>query len=257
MKHWTKIEKKRKKYIMLYFRKVRSDLKAMALPVLDFVKEHKHVDHLELYLDSLIDTTELEKTLMDLYIVVGSDFGKNVTDQIVEKKMGPDEMRMYMETFALNEVGKKVKSIKSVTRQEYEKILKQELEYGLENGLGIEEISDRFYVRLKGEWTRQTYWRALRISQTEVIGASNRGSFEAARNSGYQMTKTWLTAPIGVAKTERHALPGAIQSETVAMEAKFLVDGGQGYREMDCPGDDNGGPENVINCRCSISYEVI
>ena len=94
--------------------------------------------------------------------------------------------------------------------------------------------------------TIQAY-HAERIARTEVIGASNRGSFEAAFRSGLSMQKGWLTS----------GLKG--------IRGSHLLYGGMDFQNMDYeynaglkyPGDPEAeDPGEVINCRCTIVYNV-
>jgi hypothetical protein len=89
-------------------------------------------------------------------------------------------------------------------------------------------------------------YQAERIARTEVIGASNKGSFDAAERTGLVKTKEWATS----------GLPGIRQShldyEALGeMEMDYEYNTGLMY-----PGDPNGDPEEIINCRCTHIFNV-
>lgn len=265
-KFWSNIERKRRKYINIYYRKFRKELNDLAIPVLEFFKYSNDYDNLINSIPALINTEKVNALLIEMYGTVGKDFAVNIKDSIkrkqsqenfIKKDLEEDLWDEYMQEWAMREAGMKIVSINNYTRDEFIRLIREQITYGHENGLGRDQIADRIYKKLPNEWKLSTYWKAQRIAQTEVIGASNRAGYEAAIRTGYNMMKTWLTAPVGLAKKERHALPGAVMQKTVQMNEKFKVDGGRGYEDMDCPGDANASPENVINCRCTITYEII
>lgn len=254
MKFWTNIERKRRKYIARYYREIRRELKAMALPMFDYLKYNPNIEDLRNILPTLIKTERIEKTMIELYGTVGKDFAGDLRSMFVRKKSDEDDLwEAYLQEYARKQAGKKVVSIVKYTRRQFEAAIQEQLTIGLEQGKGTQAIADMFIRSMSREWNEDTAWRAMRIAQTEVIGASNRASYEAASQSGYMMKKIWITAPIGVAKNERHAVEGAIENKEVMINQPFIVNG----VAMDCPGDDAGGPENVINCRCAIAYEIL
>jgi len=120
--------------------------------------------------------------------------------------------------------------------------VEERLREGLEEGEGIPQLADR--IR---DLFEETYkHRAETISRTEVISANNKASLEAMRQAGIK-TKTWLTA-IDERTREAHIIADGQQ---VGIDEKFKVGG----EELEFPGDPNGSPENIINCRCTIIWE--
>lgn len=94
--------------------------------------------------------------------------------------------------------------------------------------------------------------RARRIARTEVISAANGAQHEVAgavAGSGEVMTKTWL------ATFDRRTRPSHADAagQTVAFDQPFVVGGA----ELEYPGDPSGPAEEVVNCRCTITYEVV
>jgi HK97 family phage portal protein len=108
-------------------------------------------------------------------------------------------------------------------------------------GLTMSETADLVQSTVFGEGT--TSDRATRIARTESIGALNEGEYRAAKLSGVVDEKEWLTVGDDRVR-ESHA---DIDGETVALEDAFS-------NGLMHPGDENGDPEEVINCRCSLLY---
>lgn len=94
--------------------------------------------------------------------------------------------------------------------------------------------------------------RARLIARTELAGAVNGGALAAtqivASATGVTYMKTWMTAP--GAKDPRHELYDDLDGQTVPLDGYFTVGGD----ELDHPGDPAGSPEEICNCRCSMSF---
>lgn len=90
--------------------------------------------------------------------------------------------------------------------------------------------------------------RATTIARTEVIGASNKSSIEVLRATGLVASKRWIATFDHRVRLTHIAAHGQV----VPVGSTFTVGGA----ELDYPGDFTGPPEEVINCRCSMGYEV-
>jgi len=87
--------------------------------------------------------------------------------------------------------------------------------------------------------------RARTIARTEVIGASNKASYEAM--SGEKAEKKWVTGGANVRDSHQMAeAEGWIPMEQEFMSVNMLH-----------PGDPNGAPEDVINCKCTLIYRIV
>jgi hypothetical protein len=120
------------------------------------------------------------------------------------------------------------------------------LQEGMERGIGIPEIQRAMRKDLLDAMTEINIYQAERIARTEVIGASNKGSFDGAVASGLDMKKVWMTS----------GKPG-VRPTHQEYERKGPVDMQYSYAQgLKHPGDPDGDPEEIINCRCTIGYEV-
>lgn len=94
--------------------------------------------------------------------------------------------------------------------------------------------------------------RARTISRTESHAAHMTGQHmsmeETSKELDMPMLKVWVaTADQNTRDTHLKA-----DGQKVKMDAKFKV----GNAELSYPGDPSGPPEEVINCRCAITYET-
>ncbi len=118
--------------------------------------------------------------------------------------------------------------------------LKEELIAGFQNGESIEKLAER----VKTVFEYATKSRCLTIARTEVIGATNAGITDTYRLSGVVEYKEWLTARDEKVRPEHIAADGQI----VKIDEMFTVGG----EVLKFPGDPNGSPGNIVNCRCTV-----
>jgi uncharacterized protein with gpF-like domain len=86
------------------------------------------------------------------------------------------------------------------------------------------------------------------IARTEIHGAANYGSNEAAKETGLPLKREWLAAADERTR-ESHA---KADGQIVGPDEKFEV----GEEYLMYPGDPEGSPEEVVNCRCTLGYIV-
>jgi hypothetical protein len=116
-----------------------------------------------------------------------------------------------------------------------------------EKGHSIEEIGEE----IDAHFISMSEYRAFRIARTEVVAASNFGSYSAAlqaSDSLGEMTKEWVNSADDRVR-DRHK-DSAVGGEIRAMTEKFS-------NGMDYPGDSmNGKAADVIQCRCTLAYSI-
>jgi 2'-5' RNA ligase len=121
-------------------------------------------------------------------------------------------------------------------------LIANQLAQGVDMGESIPELAAR--IRATAPMTEA---RATTIARTEVISASNAGSFAQAQTlDDPTMTKTWLATNDSRTRPTHRAADG----QTVPLMSAFVVGG----FPLMVPGDPIGPPQECINCRCSISY---
>jgi len=108
-------------------------------------------------------------------------------------------------------------------------------------GMSMSEAADLVESTAFGETMTST--RAQRIARTESIGALNEGEYRAAQLSGVITHKEWLTQQDDRVRDSHAELDGVV----IGLDEVF--DNG-----CDHPGDENGDPDEVINCRCTLLY---
>jgi 2'-5' RNA ligase len=120
-----------------------------------------------------------------------------------------------------------------------------ELLTGMAAGEGIAKLADR----VSSVAAVLAEPRAEVIARTEVNSAANAGEITQLRSFDLPTaTKTWLATEDERTRPEHADADG----QTVAIDETFDVDG----EALDHPGDPSGSPGNIINCRCTATFEI-
>ena len=107
-------------------------------------------------------------------------------------------------------------------------------------GMGMSDIADMIDDSVFGGNAAS---RSETIARTESISAMNAGEYLSAKESGVIQSKEWLTQGDDVVR-ESHAEQ---DGEIVDLDETFT-------NGLQFPGDPDGPPEEVINCRCTMLY---
>lgn len=117
--------------------------------------------------------------------------------------------------------------------------LREALREGVKEGEGIDDLA----VRIEQVFDEASRIRAEMIARTETISASNFARQESFAQFGVKRQR-WFTA-LDERVREAHA---RAHGQVRSLGETFEV-GGEALR---FPGDPNGSPENVIQCRCTL-----
>lgn len=127
--------------------------------------------------------------------------------------------------------------------------IRQVIQQGVAENLGQEEVAARIVEATSGEIGMA---RARRIARTEVHNAAMFGQQAAADASPLAFDKVWL-ATEDARTRESHA---RANGQRVALDERFVLQAEDGPPVLlRYPGDTEGPPGEVINCRCVCLYE--
>lgn len=114
---------------------------------------------------------------------------------------------------------------------------------GFQAGESIEQLTTRL-VSIS-DWSES---RAATVARTEIISASNAGALDQVRSTGVIAKKTWLATRDDRTREAHRIADG----QTVSVNNVFIVCG----EALDFPGDPEGEPGCVVNCRCAMTFDV-
>ena len=161
---------------------------------------------------------------------------------ILERKEDFAQMmtRLALQYVAQEAVRRKITSISDTTRARIVSLVDQ----GYRNGAGVAEIARGIRDRIPG----MSQLRGALIARTETHGAANYGADVAARETGLNIRKEWVSAADERTR-ESHA---AADGQTVGMDDAFDIGG----VSMMFPGDPSAPVEEIANCRCAVAHVV-
>jgi uncharacterized protein with gpF-like domain len=151
----------------------------------------------------------------------------------------------YLESWINKYSGQKVTKVNQTTKDTIQRIVKKKMEAGKSNA----DIADD--IEQLGEIADKS--RAATIARTETHTAAMMAIDTSIREQleGEQLVKEWLSA-LDERTREEHAEAAEINGD-VPVEDDFIVGGDN----LKYPGDPDGEPWNVINCRCVVLYKTV
>jgi uncharacterized protein with gpF-like domain len=142
-------------------------------------------------------------------------------------------------------LGRKLDRIKGMTATT-QRLLNDYLTEAMGKGLSVPNIAKE----LQSAFNVASRSRAITIARTEVISASNEAAYLGAESAGIAYKKFWSTSGLpGVRESHMHAEEWSYAQDGIDPHEAF--DMGDGTHMM-YPGDEAGGVENIVNCRCSL-----
>jgi uncharacterized protein with gpF-like domain len=114
---------------------------------------------------------------------------------------------------------------------------------GVKAGLSEKEIAKAIRNMAPGKSAS----RAQTIARTEVHGAAMFTAQVSAESTGIDFRREWVSSDSERSREAHQNVDGP-----VSMSEPFIVGG----EALMYPGDPNGSPGNVINCRCVVTFTV-
>lgn len=200
-----------------------------------------------------LDVT-LYDSLSELYKRVGVDFANRQYDALSSFKIKAsnffiDVWLQFMTNYVLQNMATRVSSINDTTRKK----IQEALALGLNVGLGTEKLA-KFIRDRVGDINK---FRSIMIARTEIAEAANVAKDMSAddwqRESGENLYKLWIHR---YAKEPRDWHINLDNDKAIPKSEYFLVTSPRTGNTVSMlrPHDEAGGPENNINCNCTVLY---
>ncbi|UOR07169.1 phage head morphogenesis protein [Hymenobacter aerilatus] len=195
---------------------------------------------------AVITKNGLQQALEVVYEKAGDYFAKEAYDQLTTQKSikaaPPTEVRTgwlsRLKNFISTEGAQRLSGMVETTREQVRKVLSQVVAEGQSVAEGAKTLRQHIATISKA--------RATTIIRTEVVAASNAGSFFGAQATGVALDKFWIATKDSRTRADHIAA----DRQTVGMNDTFLV-GGYAARY---PGDPMLPAAQIIRCRCSLGY---
>lgn len=194
---------------------------------------------------------KIERILTAFWMRAFLLFGKRLLDSLAPKSASPDEQKDAVSDVtarAQRWIGqngtRKIVQIADTTRRD----INRAIAAGIEAGEGQRVIAKRIRARTGGLIGKR---RSNIIARTEVHGASVAAGQAAVDAAGIanQIIRQWIAAQDERTRETHRAADGQQRTQTEPFNVGGAI--------LMFPGDPNGPPEEVINCRCVVLYVPI
>jgi len=188
---------------------------------------------------------DLIKVYTEMYENTASQFYNFTIDRLKgthpkEKKVTQEQLMIIMSTWIRKHTARNVQHVQGSTKRIIRSIVDKAVSEGKTNAEIAKEI-------LKVGSIVEKY-RARMIVRTEIHSASIATIDETMQQSEIGYTKEWLSALDERTRADHAFADG----QEVEKDEPFIV----GDEKLMVPGDPDGSPENIINCRCNILYNT-
>ena len=227
--YWLKFNRFQQRYESIYTPKINNALKA---------QNKQYIDNGTLM---AVNSLPIVEVLLDLYKTIAPIWGaSSIVDLASRKARMPMGFSQRITDLMLQYYSIEIWNLADNITDTTKALIQHVLDLSVVEGFGFDEIIRR--LALAGI----TANRARLIARTETVGAANYAASIVARETGLVMDKIWIAA-IDMRTRDHHI---EINQTVVPMDAKFPI----GPYGMDYPGDKDGGPAEVCNCRCTHAY---
>lgn len=202
----------------------------------------------------------MERVFRELTVVAVDAFG----GRMLEKSDTHMETKVFSEFFErlVNEylqaeaIRRRITYISETTRAMIVSAIAREQE----SGAGIDEIARSVSDAIPGI----SRYRGALIARTETHGAGNYANHEAAKATGLDLVKVWVSVDDhrtrdfgegdGVVDEFSHRAMNGVEANP---DQPFMVPMSNGMREpLMYPGDPEGSAGSIINCRCAVVHKI-
>ncbi len=216
-----------------------------------------NIGNYPIVIEEVVSKEKMYATYFDIYSRVGLLHGKRVGKFINEElKNFTDSafLKLWEEQlqyFFRNQGFRRVNNINTT----YVQTIIRLMETRLSSGMSLEEAVSEVQKQVRGRGFYR--WQTLRIARTESTSAANFGALQSSHVSGFVMEKEWISANDARTRGKKpttgydHYHMNGIK---VPQDGKFTLTSSEfGTDLLEFPGDPEGKPGNLINCRCTIA----
>ena len=198
----------------------------------------------------LVDEFYLPTFYNNLYTGVGGYWARRQYNDLLGIKADLNDAiwNADLKKWVSKNTGKLIKTVEGTLKKWVAKTVQDYVEIAIEEGLGIEAITQRAKVILKNSYTAYETWKVRQIVSQEVLTAYSVSNKMGADASGLEYTKQWIHSGAGQPHKNHVALNGV----KVGRKDFFRV----GIYKAKYPRAETLGASESINCMCAVAYRA-
>ena len=199
---------------------------------------------------ALVDEFYLPDFYNKLYTGVGGYWARRQYNNLLGLKADLNDAiwNVELQQWVSANTGELIVSVQGTLKKWVAKTVQDYVTIGIEEGLGLEELTQRAKVILKNSYTGYETYKVRQIVSQEVLSAYSVSNKIGADASGLEYTKTWIHSGSGAPHKNHLSIDGL----TIGRKDFFNVGG---YKAK-YPRDVSLGPEESINCMCAVAYRA-
>ena len=240
---WKTIDRKRASYIKYAKTEFSRALKTQANEYLDQVKQSG------LSAEYTISRAPIENAMFNVYSRVMTQFARDTFSDLSKRA---NKTEVNWDEWVARWFDDNVIDLTDLMTGTTERSVREIAQRAIIEGLSIRE----FQNELMSSYSVSER-RAELIGRTEIIRASNAGSLMGAQETGFPMQKFWLATrdnrTRGLNPEDLFDHYSMDEDKGIPLDQAFNVSG----EYLQHPGDRTGSPGNTINCRCTMTYQVL
>lgn len=199
---------------------------------------------------SLVDEFYLPDFYNKLYTGVGGYWARRQYNDLLGLKADIRDAvwNIELQQWVSANTGKLIVSVEGTLKEWVRKTVADYVEIGIEEGLGLEALTQRAKGILKASYTGYETWKVRQIVSQEVLSAYSVSNKIGADASGLEYTKTWIHS----GSRHPHLNHVALNGVKIGRKDFFRV----GIYKAKYPRDVTLGASESIGCMCSIAYRA-
>jgi hypothetical protein len=240
MKYVDKIERQRQRYYKSARSIMRKTLKYYSDSLMEDINKATTTNQILLVSSKELRDTKVKEGIQRIYMTTMPYFAEQTVRQLKPKKSVPDPIESdswleYIDKFVRGRLGQRITWITGTTKDVFISVCQRLVDEAIKEGYGVDKIARD----IQRELNISEKYRAERIARTEVVSASNEGSYAGAKSTGLDMDKMWMSYVDDRTRDSHLPMPVGVGGEVVGMDELFS-------NGLEYPGDPSGDAEEVI-----------
>lgn len=213
----------------------------------------KNVKQAKKIIKDFEDEKHFNKLYRDLYKTLGFTIAQSqnriLNNTKAENNVLEERWLKLLNDYAKEYSGLQIVTLTATLKSKLLDSLDKIIANAVEQGIGIEKITDDIIKEVKGAYTAESRWMARRIAHTETMKCSSKAQIISVDSLNVRYWKIWQIT--GIRTRDQHLI---MSGRAVKDNQAFILPNGD---RMMMPQDDSMGASagNIVNCSCFLVFQ--